>query len=102
MSFLPTSSRVKLLAFSLALVLFFVWVNKSSYRRFFTDDDLDNLANARGMTSKEIGKALILPKIGGEDNFRAVGYFYYFAMVRAAGLHYISYVVRIQALHLIH
>lgn len=100
MNLLPTSSRSKLALFALALVLFFLWMNRSSYRGFFTDDDLDNLANARGVELSDIGKALVNPKIGGGGNFRAAAYFYYFAMARAVGNHYIPYVVGIQVIHL--
>jgi len=101
MSFLPNRSRLLLIAFALALVLFFLWMNRSAYRGFFTDDDLDNLANARGLDFSSIGKGLISPYIGRGDSFRAAGYSYYFVMAKAAGTRYIPYVAGIQVIHLL-
>jgi hypothetical protein len=101
MSFLPNRQRLVLFAFAFTLVLFFLWMNRAAYRGFFTDDDLDNLANARGLDLKSIAKALVSPKIGGDDNFRAAGYFYYFAMAKVAGTDYSPYVAGIQVIHLL-
>jgi hypothetical protein len=103
-NFLPASfsfSKRSRIAFVLALVLFFLWVNRSAYRGFFTDDDLDNLANARGSSLSEFGKALLRPDVGPEGNFRAAAYFYYFVLARTAGTRYIPYVAGIQAIHLL-
>jgi hypothetical protein len=90
------------MAFALALALFFLWVNKPAYRGFFTDDDLDNLANAREIHISDIGRALVLPVAGGGDgNFRAAAYSYYFAMARTVGTRYGPYVAGVQAIHLL-
>jgi hypothetical protein len=101
MNFLSNSLRWKLAAFALALILFFLWMNKSAYRGFFTDDDLDNLANARGVDLEGIGRALVNPRVGVAGNFRAAAYWYYIAMAHAVGNRYIPYVAGIQAIHLL-
>lgn len=101
MNFLHNRSRLLLIAFAFALVLFFLWMNRSAYRGFFTDDDLDNLANARGLDFTSLGRGLISPYVGRGDSFRAAGYSYYFAMAKAAGTHYAPYVAGIQVIHLL-
>ncbi len=89
-----------LIVFALLSTLF-LWVNRSAYRGFFTDDDLDNLANARDASLADFSKALVSPGFGAQVNFRAAAYSYYFVLTRTAGLRYVPYVAGIQLLHLL-
>jgi hypothetical protein len=101
--FLPTPRhRLALLGFALALMLFFLWANRSSYRGFFTDDDFDNYSNARESSAADFAKAFVSPNAGSETSFRAAAYSYYFVMSRVVGISsYVPYVAGIQLIHLI-
>jgi hypothetical protein len=94
-------SLPRLLLFALCLAGLFLIVNQSAFHSFFTDDDLDNMANARLMKWTDIARVLAVPSLSGPKVFRAVGYSYYVAMVRTAGLTYWPYVAGILAIHLV-
>ena len=98
---LSTRARILLVGFGLTLAVFFFLANRAAYQGFFTDDDFDNIANARESFLPDYLRALIRPSLGGDGNFRAAAYFYYFGMVRVAGLRYRPYIAGIHVVHLI-
>jgi hypothetical protein len=93
--------RFLLWFFAIAIVWYFFIANRASYRGFFPNDDLDNIANARGLVAADYAKALVRPDPGGDGYFRAVGYFFYTVLSRIAGLRFWPYVAAIQIIHLV-
>src|SRR5262249_16835701 len=79
--------------------LFFI-ANRAAYRGFFADDDLDNIANARGVELSFYGPALVKPIIARDAVFRPVPDLYYYVMSRIAELDFTPYVLVIQLIHL--
>ena len=59
------SNRV-LAAFAVIVTGLFLIANRAAYRGFFSDDDLDNIANARGVELSYYGPALVKPMIARE------------------------------------
>jgi len=95
------NQRVLLWLFAIAIVWYFFIANRASYRGFFPNDDLDNIANARGLVAADYAKALVRPDPGGEGYFRAIGYFFYTVLSGTAGLRFWPYVLAIQLIHLV-
>ena len=95
---LSIPDRALLLIFALGVVSLFLIANRGAYRGFFTGDDFDNLANAREVEISYHGKALLKPRLVGDQAFRAAAHFYYYAMVRLAGLRYRPYVAVIHVM----
>ncbi len=94
-------SNRALLIFVVAAAALFLIANRAAYRGFFSDDDLDNIANARGVELSYYGPALVKPMISRETVFRPVPDLYYYVMSRAAELRFAPYVAVIQAIHLL-
>ena len=92
-------ARRWLAVFAVCVAALFLLVNRPAYKSFFSDDDFDNLANARDADLKGFALTLVNPNTGGDGQFRATAYFYYYALVRWAGLRYVPYVAGIHALH---
>ncbi len=92
--------RTRVLFAVLIAGLFFI-ANRAAYRGFFADDDLDNIANARGVELSYYGPALIKPMIARDAVFRPVPDLYYYVMSRVAELDFVPYVAVIQIIHLV-
>jgi hypothetical protein len=98
---LSKSDRAPLLIFALGVAVLFFIANRGAYRGFFSDDDFDNIANARGTEFSYYIEVLLKPSVSGDHIFRPAAHAYYWLMSRAAGLHYRPYVAGIQILHLV-
>ena len=98
---LPSPTRRALLAFAAFVAALFLFVNRPAYQSFFAEDDLDNMANARGLKAPDIAYTLARPGVSGEGNFRVGAEIYYWALVRVAGLNYWPYIAGIHAIHLL-
>jgi hypothetical protein len=83
------------------MVLLFLIANRAAYRGFFTDDDFDNLANAREIPLSDYPRAFAIPALTGDGVFRAAPYFICSVAIRAAGLHFPRYIAMIHGLHLL-
>src|SRR6266853_6261310 len=92
---------MRLAAFGVCVAVLFLLINRPAYKSFFTDDDFDNLANAQEVDIGGIAQTLVNPNTVGNGQFRGVPYVYYYAMVRAARLHYAPYVAGIHVIHLL-
>jgi hypothetical protein len=90
-----------LLLFAVAVVVLFFVANRAAYRGYFSDDDLDNIANARSVSISYYGPAMIKPMIARDAVFRPVPDLYYWIMSRAAELNFTPYVIVTQAIHLV-
>ena len=75
----------------LAIAILFPLINRSAYRSFFAEDDLDNLANAHDTRAIDIVTTMTQPRVTGGDQFRGTTYAFYWAMFKAAGLRYAPY-----------
>ncbi len=82
-------------------MFFFLVANRGAYKGFFTDDDFDHLANAREAEISYYGKVLLKPSLSGEETFRPVGHFFFYAMVRLFGVRFSPYITGIHVLHLL-
>src|ERR1700736_2095838 len=82
------------------LALLFLIANRGAYKGYFQNDDLDNLAFTRSLSTWDFAKPLVSPQYF-ENNFRPVGHFFYRLMGRAAGLNFPPYIAVIHTLHLI-
>ena len=94
-------SRELLIVFAIAVTALFLIANRAAYKSFFTDDDFDNMVNARETPLPAFAAALASPGLSGNGNFRAAAYLYYYFLTRFAGLEYARYVVWIHFLHLL-
>jgi len=95
-----SSTPARLLVFALCLTALFLIANRGAYRGFFAEDDLDNIANARGAELSYYAQTLVKPVIARDSIFRPVPALYYWVMARAADLRFTPYVSVIQAIHL--
>jgi len=98
---LTTATKIALCVFFVALAVFFLNANRGAYHSFFSDDDLDHMGNAREASAPYYLRALALPRLGGEQNFRAAAHAYYWIMVRTADLDIKKYIAGIHAIHLV-
>jgi hypothetical protein len=98
---LSTGQRLLSAACAAAMVLLFLIANRAAYRGFCTDDDFDNLANAREIPFADYPRAFAIPALKGDGVFRAAPYFVCSIAIRAAGLHFSRYIAMIHGLHLI-
>ena len=99
----PPGSRRRtwaLVLLFLVLAFLFLAVNRGAYRGYFSDDDLENLANAQMGQLRYYAVNLLSPLFDGE-NFRPTGHFVYYAMERLAQLNFPPYIALIQGIHLI-
>lgn len=92
--------RLPQIALVAAAVLLFVIANRGAYETYFSDDDLDNIANTLLPGADMFWQGLITPVLD-RYNFRPVGHFTYRVLAQQFGLEYKAYVAFIQALHLV-
>src|SRR5260370_18738996 len=86
MQTLPGGSRLRLVLFALCVAGLFLIANYSAYQSFFTDDDLDNMANARLVKWADIGRVLADPSFVGPKTFPAVWCSCFLFLWRSVGL----------------
>jgi hypothetical protein len=98
---LSTATKIALCVFFVALAVFFLSANRDAYHSFFSDDDLDHMGNAREASAPFYLRALVLPRLGGEQNFRAAAHAYYWIMVRTADIDIKKYIAGIHAIHVV-
>jgi hypothetical protein len=87
----------------LVFVLFaavFLLANRSAYRGWFQDDEIDNLSWTRYLSPLDYLKGAATP-LYQPNNFRPAGHFYFYAVEGAAGLDFPAYVAVLHALHLL-
>lgn len=96
----PGARRATLLLAFLIFVFLFLVANRAAYKGYFSDDDLDNLANGRGIQASVYLEELLTPKRS-EWNFRPAAHIYYHWMDRLAGMKFPPYVGVVQAIHLV-
>ena len=84
-----------------AAALLFLLANRTAYKGYFLDDDLDTLSWAPWVSTSEFLSTLFSPKLVGPYNFRPVGSYYYHAMVVPFGLDFPKYIVPLQFFHLL-
>jgi hypothetical protein len=92
---------VALCVFAVAVAWFFLVANRGAYKSFYSDDDLDHMGNAREAGLPYYLHSLILPRLGGDANFRSAAHLYYWAQVRTSDLDFPMYIAGIHAIHLI-
>lgn len=97
---LNTRERGLLLIFAVTVIGLFFIANRGAYRSFFTDDDLDNIANVRAVDLAYLARTFVKPLIAPDAVFRPVPDLYYYVLARTAGLRFTPYVAAIQLLHL--
>jgi hypothetical protein len=78
----------------------FLLANRSAYRGYFQDDEIDNLSWTPYLNAVDYLKGFATP-LYQPNNFRPAGHFYFAAVERVAGLQFPVYVAVIQGLHLI-
>jgi hypothetical protein len=83
-----------------AIGVLFIALNLSAYDGFFSDDDLDTLSWALGLSYRRWAPALITP-VFSPDNFRPVGHIFYLVMGRAFGLEFPPWITPVFAIHLL-
>jgi hypothetical protein len=93
------SQRRGIVLFLLFAALFLT-ANRSAYRGYFQDDEIDNLSWTPYLTPLDYLKGLATP-LYQPNNFRPAGHFYFHAVEAAAGLDFPVYVAVIQGLHLL-
>ena len=85
----------------LMLFVAFLIANRAAYQGFFSDDDLDNMANAHQAGLADYAVPMLKPSLAENATFRPVAHFYYYVMVRLAGVRFTPYIAGIQFLHLL-
>jgi hypothetical protein len=93
------SYRRGVLLFLLFAAVFLV-ANRSAYRGWFQDDEIDNLSWTPYLSPLDYLKGAATP-LYQPNNFRPAGHFYFYAAEAAAGLGFPIYVAVLQALHLL-
>jgi hypothetical protein len=93
------SFRRGVVLFALFAALFLI-VNRSAYRGYFQDDEIDNLSWTPHLSPLDYLKGALTP-LYQANNFRPAGHFYFYAVERVAGLDFPVYVAVIQTLHLL-
>ena len=93
------STRRGILLFALFAAIFLL-ANRSAYRGYFQDDEIDNLSWTPYLTPLDYLKGAATP-LYQPNNFRPAGHFYFYAVEAAAGLNFPVYVAVLQALHLL-
>jgi hypothetical protein len=78
----------------------FLLANRSAYRGYFQDDEIDNLSWTPYLTALDYLKGFATP-LYQPNNFRPAGHFYFAAVERGAGLWFPAYVAVVHALHLL-
>jgi hypothetical protein len=84
----------------LALTALFLLLNRSAYKGYFQDDELDNLSWAPRTPAGTYLQGVLTPRFL-PDNFRPVGHFYFFATGRLFDLDFPKYVAVLQFFHLL-
>ncbi len=90
--------RWKTAGLAAAIVILFLIANRGAYKGYFQDDDLDNLSWTAQIEMADFARGLVSP-VFSRNNFRPVGHFYFHALERLAGLHFVPYVAVLQAIH---
>jgi hypothetical protein len=93
------SKRRGVLLFLLFAALF-LFANRSAYRGYFQDDEIDNLSWTPYLTGLDYLEGLVTP-LYQPNNFRPAGHLYFHAVEAVAGLDFPVYVAVIQAIHLL-
>ncbi|HKX00591.1 MAG TPA: hypothetical protein VJN43_22820 [Bryobacteraceae bacterium] len=88
------------LALVLAAAALFLILNRTAYKGFFQDDDLDTLSRTQFIPADTYLTYLVSPRFY-TFNFRPAGHFYYFLMHSGFGLDFPKYLVPLHALHLL-
>jgi hypothetical protein len=91
-------SRAAVAAFFVVVAILFLIANKAAYKGYFQDDDLDTISWAYGSGINGFIDGWATPFFS-DVNFRPSGHFYYWAMIRLAGLHFPPWVGVIHVLH---
>jgi hypothetical protein len=78
----------------------FLLANRSAYRGWFQDDEIDNLSWTPYLSTLDYLKGAGTP-LYQPNNFRPAGHFYFHAVEAAAGLDFPVYVAVLQGLHLL-
>src|SRR5689334_3970307 len=91
------SKRLGLSLFLLFAAVFLV-LNRGAYHGYFQDDDMESLAWTHWSPASAFAKAALSPIY--QNDFRAVGFFYFHAAEQAFGLDYPKYVAILHLLHL--
>jgi hypothetical protein len=78
----------------------FLLANRSAYRGWFQDDEIDNLSWTPYLSTLDYLKGAVTP-LYQPNNFRPAGHFYFYATEAATGLDFPVYVAMLQALHLL-
>jgi hypothetical protein len=88
------------LALVLAASALFLVLNRSAYKGYFQDDDLDTLGWTQFIPASTYFSYLVSPRFA-TANFRPVGHLYYFVMESGFGLDFSKYLISLHAVHLI-
>jgi hypothetical protein len=94
------------MSFRRGIVLFalfaatFLLANRSAYRGYFQDDEIDNLSWTPWLAPLDYLKGAATP-LYQPNNFRPAGHFYFYAVEGIAGLDFPVYVAVLQAIHLL-
>jgi len=87
-------------ALLIATLLLFGFLNRTAYKGYFQDDDLDTLSWAQ-VTPARIFLVGLLNPVAAPANFRAVPAFYYHVIGASFGLDFPKYLIPLQAMHLL-
>ena len=84
----------------LGILLLALVANRDAYRGYFEDDDLDTLTWARLLPPKDL--VLNIPTLKyPPEHSRPVGFLFYAALARHAGLEYPPYVIALDLIHIL-
>ncbi|HKW98779.1 MAG TPA: hypothetical protein VJN43_13660 [Bryobacteraceae bacterium] len=93
------SKRAGLALILVAAALFLV-LNRTAYKGYFQDDDLDTLSWTQFVPAGTYFSYLVTPRFSA-INFRPMGHLYYFIMESVFGLDFPKYLIPLHVLHLV-
>jgi len=95
-----TRTRWALVAVFVCALTLFYFANRTAYKAYFSDDDLDKMGWPTVLSNGDFVKQIVTP-VYSKDLFRPIGYLYYRYMRRIFGLNYTPWVAVLQIGHII-
>jgi hypothetical protein len=86
--------------FLIAVAAFFLIANRSAYRGYFLDDELDNIVTTSELYTTDFASGLLLPRYYA-NNFRPLGHLFFRLMGDNFELKFPPYVAALHLLHLL-
>jgi hypothetical protein len=87
------------IAFLIGVTALFLIANRTAYRSFFIDDELDNIDVTSRLEPVDFIEGLLLPRFY-TNNFRPTGHLFFYTLGRTAGLHFPPYITVLHVFHI--